>query len=46
MNKLKWIVRENHTSNEKIFICEPYLYEVSKHMSTDINNCTITSSEA
>ncbi len=38
MSKLKWIVRENHASNEKIFICKPYSYEAEKHMSTDINN--------
>ncbi len=30
MSKLEWIVEENHTSNEKIFICEPYLYRAGK----------------
>ncbi len=46
MSKLKWIVRENHTSNEKIFICKSYLYEVNKHVSTNIDNCMTIFSEA
>ncbi len=46
MNKLKWIVEGNHTSDEKIFICKPYLYKAGKHMLTDIDNCTTTFSEA
>ncbi len=46
MSKLKWIVEENHTSNEKIFICKSYLYEVGKHVSTDIDNHTTIFSEA
>jgi hypothetical protein len=37
---------EKTTSNEKIFICKPYLYKADKHVSTDIDNCTTTFSEA
>ncbi len=35
--------KENHMSaSNKNFICESYLYEVGKHVSTDNDNCTTT----
>ncbi len=45
MSKLKWIVEENHTNDEKIFICKPYPYKAGKHVSTDIDNHTTIFSE-
>ncbi len=51
-NSLHWQISSSELSKKttqamkKIFICEPYLYKAGKHVSTDIDNCTTTFSEA
>jgi hypothetical protein len=50
-NSLHWQINSSELLKKthkwwKIFICKPYLYEAGKHMSTDIDNCMTTFSEA